>query len=157
MNEKLVSGEFRPKCSKGNFVINFILDVCLIIVTVLFIKTTLNPQNVDPRLFIGEGILIFILDYIMLLSPYQQYPRNYKIELSKENSLEDFKLFYKNKPLNIQYELNEEGKFSFKEPKKRLECIEYENNKCMSNLTKRRILNYFTAWLKENELLAETK
>ena len=148
------NGKFWPKCSKKSFVKNLILDLSLIAVTILAIYEILSFPDIDLKILIPSIILIPILDYLMLISPYQQYIEKYHIEFVNESKLDGFKLFYKKKELKILYEIDDEGKLLFKE-KNKLNCITYNDGSRMSNLTKRRILNYFTKWLSDNNLISE--
>jgi len=94
------------------------------------------------------------LDYIILLSPHQQYTENYFIEFNKDNISDGFKLFYRKKELTVSYKIDENGKIIFNENNK-LKCFAYADGSKLSNLTKRRIINYFTSWLSDNNLISE--
>jgi len=151
---KEADGKFYPKCRKKSFVCNLILDLCLLGATILFIREILNFPNSDIRILLLSGILIPILDYLMLLSPYQQYIEKYRIEFANENTLDGFKLFYRSKEVNLLYEIDDNGRIMLKKDNK-LNYISYADGSRMSRLTKCRIINYFKAWLKDNNLISE--
>lgn len=148
------NGKIIPKCGKKAFVINLLLDVCLIGITTFLICEILNFPNIDIKNLIPSIILIAILDYLMLLSPYQQYPEKYRIEFVNENTLNGFKLFYKNKEVKFSYVIDENEKIIFKDDNK-LEYISYADSSRMAQLTKRRIINYFKSWLMDNNLMSK--
>ena len=118
---------------------------------ILLIREILNFPNVNFVIFIVSVVLIPVLDYLMLLSPYQQYTENYYIEFPNENSFEGFKLFYRKKEVFVAYKVDKDGKFVFSDENK-LNCVSYVDGAKMSNLTKRRIINYFTSWMRDNDL-----
>lgn len=149
---KLVSGKFKPKCSKGMFFKNLILDVCLITITIIFICEVLKYANASLPVLIVCAVLIPFLDYVILLSPYQQYTENYYIEFKNENTLEGFKLFYRKQEVNVEYEIDENGKLVFAKENE-ADCFSYIDGSKLSNLTKNRMANYFIRWLKDNELM----
>ena len=51
--------------------------------------------------------------YIILINPYTQNKNNYYIEFESENSLANFRLYYKNKLVNIKYKIDNNGKIAF--------------------------------------------
>ena len=151
-DKKFITGKFKPKCSKGMLLINLILDLCLIAATILFILEVIKLGNANLSIVIISAILIPVLDYIILLSPYQQYTENYYIEFKDEKTIDGFKLFYRKRELEVLYEIDKNGKIVFKNSDG-TKCFAYKDGKRLSGLTKRRIINYFTAWLKDNNLL----
>jgi len=148
---KLVNGKFAPKCSKKDLFVNFVLDLGLICVTTLFILEVIKLSEANLSILILSAILIPILDYIILLSPDQQYTENYRIELKSENSIDGFKLFYRKRELTVSYKI-EEGKIIFDDSKNN---FTYKDGTKISYLTKQRIINYFSKWLSQNDLLFE--
>lgn len=97
---------------------------------------------------------LFGLGYLLLINLYTQKSKNYYIKFESENSLNNFKLSYKNKLVNIQYKIDENGKIAFSNNKKKLSCVSYVDGSKMSNLTKYKIINYFTKWLNDNNLMS---
>jgi len=149
---KLVNGKFKPKCSKGMFFENLILDLCLIGITTIFICEVLKLGSANFAVLIICAVLIPLLDYVILLSPYQQYTENYYIEFKSENTLEGFKLFYRKKELKVECRIDENGKLVF-DKENEAECVSYADGTKLSNLTRNRIVNYFIRWLKDNDLM----
>ena len=97
---------------------------------------------------------ICVSGYLLLISPYTQNPENYYIEFESESSLNNFKLSYKNKPVTIQYKIDNNGKIAFYDNNNKLSCISYKDGSNMSNLTKYKIMNYFAKWLNDNGLMS---
>lgn len=89
-----------------------------------------------------------------LVSPYFQNAKNYYIEFEKEDSLNNFQLYYKNKKIKIEYKIDLKGKIAFLNNERKLQCISYDDGSKMSNFTKYKIINYFTKWLSDNHLLS---
>ena len=153
LEQKFITGKFKPQYSKVDFTINLGLDIILVIVTVIFVCEVFKFANADLGVLLISAILIPLLDYVILLSPYQQYTENYYIEFEDENTLNGFKLFYAKKEVAVSYKINEEGKIVFDQEDK-LKCFNYADGSRMSSLRKRRIINYFTAWLKDKDLIS---
>lgn len=97
---------------------------------------------------------MFLVIYL-LISPYTQNPENYYIEFESENSLDNFKLSYKNKLVTIRYKIDNNGKITFYDNNNKLSCISYKDDSNMSNLTKYKIMNYFAKWLNDNGLMSD--
>lgn len=47
------------------------------------------------------------------------------------------------------------GKITFYNNNNKLSCISYKDGSNMSNLTKYKIMNYFTKWLNDNGLMSD--
>lgn len=154
LKNKEQKGKFIPKCGKKSLICNVILDLSLICTTTLLICEILKFPNSDIKILIPSIVLTMILDYLMLISPYQQYPEKYRIEFPKENTLDGFKLFYKNKEIKLLHEIDKNGKIIFKEDNK-LKYICYSDGSRMLKLTKKRIINYFKSWLNDNNLISK--
>ena len=105
--------------------------------------------------FVGmSAIGMFEVGYLLLISPYTQKSSNYYIEFQNENSLVGFKLSYKGKLVNIKHKIDNNGKIAFVDNSSKLNCISYADGTQMSNLVKYKIINYFTRWLNDNNLLS---
>lgn len=152
---KLVNGKIKPRYGKGAVILNILLDIGLIVAIVTFIHQLLNIGSADIELLIALIVGIPAIAYIILITPYQQNPNNYYIEFVDENTLEGFKLFYKNKLVKIDYKVDGKGKIAFKENEHKLHCINYADNSQMSNFTRYRIINYFSKWLNDNNLISD--
>ena len=90
-----------------------------------------------------------------MISPYCQNPNNYYIEFQDENTLADFKLYYKNKLVNVLYKVDQVGKIAFASNTNKLGCVSYADGSVMKKIDKYRIVNYFTLWLTENDLVSK--
>ncbi len=100
------------------------------------------------------GFGTFSVGYILAITPYTQNPNNFYIEFPNENSLAGFRLNYKGKQVAVKYAIDNNGKIAFADNNHKLNCISYADGTNMSNLTKYKIINYFTKWLQENNLLS---
>lgn len=147
------NGKFRPKCNQKKFLYNLVLDLCVLCVAGILIFEILKAPNSDTQNLVLSIVLLVILEYMMLISPYQQYPEKYRISFENEDTLSGFRLFYKKKEVKISYELDENGKISFEEGSL-LKNISYADGSVMLNLTKLRVINYFKGWLENNDLIA---
>lgn len=93
--------------------------------------------------------------YIILINPYTQNKNNYYIEFESENSLANFRLYYKNKLVNIKYKIDNNGKIAFTNNESKLSCVSYADGTKMSKLTKFRVMNYFIKWLNDYNLISD--
>lgn len=148
---KLVNGKIKPKYGKGAIFATIIMFLLLIASLIGFIYGVLN-LNTEFIFMCACGLFGF--GYLLLISPYTQNPNNYYIEFESEDSLNNFKLNYKNKLVSIQYKIDNNGKISFLNNASKLSCISYADGSKMNNLTKYKIINYFVKWLNDNELMS---
>ncbi len=151
-NVKLASGKFRPKFNKFSIVVTILFFILLGVSSIGLIYALLS-LNLDLMLTWGCGI--FASMYFILINPYTQNKNDYYIEFESENSLANFKLYYKNKLVNIKYKIDNNGKIAFANNNSKLDCISYADGTKMSKLTKFRIINYFTKWLNDYHLMSE--
>lgn len=149
---KLVNGKIKPKLSKEGIISTTIMIIIFIASLVGFIYTLIN-LNIELLFACLCGILAF--GYLLLISPYTQNSENYYIEFESQDSLNNFKLSYKNKLVNIQYKLDNNGKIAFNNNDSKLSCISYADGSKMTNLTKYKIINYFSKWLNDNNLMSD--
>lgn len=151
-NAKLASGKFRPKFNKFSIVVTVLLFILLGGTSIGLIYALLS-LNLDLILTCGCGI--FGLTYIILINPYTQNKNNYYIEFESENSLANFRLYYKNKLVNIKYKIDNNGKIAFANNESKLSCVSYADGTKMSKLTKFRVMNYFIKWLNDYNLMSD--
>ena len=59
------------------------------------------------------------------------------------------------KRINLKFYIDNEGKFKWANNNSKLKCISYFVGTKMRNFTKYRIINYFSAWLLENDYLSK--
>lgn len=148
---KLVNGKFRPKFGIGA-VFAILFFVLLFIISLVMFVLGLLSFNIRLMLVFGFGM--FSVGYLLAISPYTQKTSNFYIEFPNENSLAGFRLSYKGKQVAVKYAVDNDGKIAFADNNHKLECISYADGTNMSNLTKCKIINYFTKWLHENGLLS---
>lgn len=148
---KALNGRFKPKYTKGAIVC---IIIFLLFIVGFILALVYGMINLNLEFIIMPTIGIWAFGYMLLISPYTQRRKNYSIEFEKENTLKNFKLFYKGKLVNIDYKIDEEGKIEFKYNKKKIDCISYSDNSKMSNFEKYKIINYFSKWLSDNNLLS---
>lgn len=148
---KLVNGKFKPKFGIHGIISVVIMVLFIIAFICTFIYGILN-LNFE---FIAYSLLgLFGFGYLFLISPYTQSANNYYIEFQSENSLVGFRLYYKGKLVNILHSYDNNGKIAFANNNSKLSCISYADNSKMSNFTKYKIINYFTKWLSDKNLLS---
>ncbi len=147
----LVNGKIKPRFGKGAIIVIIIMFLLLIAFSIGFIYGLLN-FNLEFILMCACGLFGF--GYLLLISPYTQSSKNYYIEFESENSLNNFKLNYKNKLVDIQYKIDNSGKIAFLNNKSKISCVSYADGSKMSNLTKYKIINYFIKWLNDNGLMS---
>ena len=148
---KLVNGKFKPKFGASAIIVIIAMLLLLVASLIGFIYGLMN-LNLEFIIMCSCGL--FGLGYILLISPYTQSSKNYYIEFESENSLNNFKLNYKNKLVHIQYTIDNNGKIAFLSNNNKLSCISYVDGSKMGNLTKYKIINYFTKWLNDNGLMS---
>ena len=150
---KLANGKFKPKYGVGSIIglvtmiLFFIGFFCLFIFGLI---------KMNLELIVVPAGSMFALGYILLINPYTQKSSNYYIEFQNENTLDGFKLSYKDKGklVNILYKIDDNGRIAFANNSSKLSCISYADGTKMSNLVKYKIINYFIKWLSDNNLLS---
>ena len=153
METKLTDGKLEIKnlINKG-FIIGLLFVGALIILAIWFIVIGISEGNFRN---ISIGVVgLFAMIYLVMLIPAFQNKNNYEIEFPNKDSLEGFKLKYKDKLVDVKYYIDEEGKFLFANDEDKLECVSYADDSGMSNIVKYKIVNYFMLWLKNNDLLS---
>ena len=148
---KLVNGRFRPKYGARAIAGVIVMVLLLIIFFGLFIYGLISA---NLEFIIMPALGSFAFGYSLLINAYTQKPSNYYIEFQNEHSLANFKLSYKGKLVNIQYKIDDKGKIAFANNRSKLSCISYADGTKMSNFVKYKIMNYFTKWLNDNNLLS---
>lgn len=148
---KLVNGKIKPKFGKGA-IIGIIIMFLLLIASLIGFIYGLLSFDFEFIFMCACGLFGFV--YLLLISPYTQSSKNYYIEFESENSLDNFKLNYKNKLVAIKYKIDNNGKIAFSNNSSKLSCISYADGSKMSNITKYKIINYFTKWLNDNGLMS---
>ncbi len=148
---KLVNGKIRPKYGAGAIIGIAIMSLFFIGFFCAFIYGLIN---MNLEFVVMPAIGMFGFGYLLLISPYTQKSSNYYIEFQNENSLAGFKLSYKGKLVSIKHKIDNNGKIAFENNSSKLSCISYADGTQMSNLVKYKIINYFTKWLNDNNLLS---
>ena len=148
---KLINGKIKPKYGKKAIAGIVFMLLLLLLCIILFIYELIKMDLIDAILY-GFGIVCFL--YLFLISPYTQKSSYYYIEFQNENTLDGFKLSYKGKLVNIKYIVDKDGKIAFANNSSKLSCISYADGTKMNNFTKYRIINYFSKWLNDNNLLS---
>lgn len=149
---KFVNGKIRPKFGKGAIIGIVIMSLFLILSLIALFYGFLNFDS--ELILIGLGGS-FSMGGLLLISPYTQKSKNYYIEFESDNSLNNFKLIYKKKLVALQYRIDNNGKIAFSNNNNKLSCISYADGSKMSNFTKYKIINYFTKWLTDNDLISD--
>lgn len=106
-------------------IIGIVIMIIIFIASLIGLIPSILNFNIELIFVCLSGICVS--GYLLLISPYTQNPENYYIEFESENSLNNFKL----------------------------SCISYKDDSNMSNLTKYKIMNYFTKWLNDNGLMSD--
>lgn len=150
---KLINGKIKPKkrSIKTSIVITIFI-LLLIIFSITFIYG-LSNLNIEYMFFCGIGI--WGISYLLLISAYTQNSNNYYIQVKTKDSFEGFELYYKKKKIDLKFSVDNEGKFKWANNNAKLKCISYSDGTKMGNFTKYRIINYFSAWLLENDYLSK--
>ena len=110
----------------------------------------LNGYIAPIENFIGPFLLIMPVLYIFSISPYFQNKKNYKIVLD-----EDIKIYYKNKLLNFEYVVKEDGKVDFKDVLNKNKCISYADGSKMSDRLKYQHANFIAMALSELGIMSQ--
>lgn len=148
---KLVNGKIKPKYGVRGIVSTIIMILFFLGFFCAFIYGLIN---INVEYIIMPMIGMYGFGYLLLISPYTQKSSNYYIEFQNENSLSGFKLSYKGKLVNIKYKIDNKGKIAFANNSSKLSCISYADGTKMGNLVKFKIINYFTKWLNDNNLIS---
>lgn len=149
----LLNGRIKPRKKGILTYLGLIFELVAIIgFSIAFIYGVFTV-NIEFIVFGGGAALSFV--YLWLISAYTQRSKNYYIKVQNPNSFENIELYYKKKRVNLKYLVDNEGKFKWANNEAKLECVSYYDGTNMSNFTKYRILNYFSAWLLDNDYLSK--
>ena len=148
---KMVNGKFKPKYG-ASAIISMTLFILVLIGSIIAFIYGIANTNIEFIIF--PSLLIFSISYVLLISPYTQKASNYHIEFQSDNSLAGFRLLYRNKLVNILYRIDQNGKIAFVNNISKLSCISYADGSKMNNIVKYKIINYFSKWLHDNNLLS---
>lgn len=113
----------------------------------------LTTEDLDMVVIGPLGIWAFM--YLLRVSPYTQTGKSYRIEFKEEGTFEGIRLFYKEKEVLLDYEVDEVGKFKWKYNGKKTACVCYKDGSKMKRLLKYKITNYYTLWLLEQGFLSD--
>ena len=150
---KLMNGKIKhKKRSVKTSIVIIIFILLLIIFSITFLYGLIN-LNIEYMFFCG--ITIWGISYLLLISAYTQNSNNYYIKVKTDDSFEVFELYYKQKKIALKFFIDNEGKFKWANNNSKLKCISYFDGTKMRNFTKYRIINYFSAWLLENDYLSK--
>ena len=149
----LVNGKIKPKYVISNIIgciIVFLLDILFAFLLIFY-----GIINFDLEFIFFPVLGIVVCTYFLLIIPVLQNPNNFYIKFKDYKTLEGFELYYKNKKVNVLYKLDGRGRIMFNTNIKKKDCISYADGSKMSNVLKFKIINYFSMWLKSNNLLSE--
>lgn len=149
---KLMNGKIKPKLSPFGY-----LGVAVMVVAWIgfFFAFLYGIMNFNLEYIVMPAVGLWGFGYILRISPYTQSSKDYYITVQSENSLAGFELYYKKKKVNIAYKVDSKGKIAFANNAQKTQCISYADGSKMKNITKYRIVNYFTKWLMSNHLLSD--
>jgi len=100
------------------------------------------------------GMVIF--DVYVAFITFIQKSSDYRFEFVPEAGLKDFKVFYKEKELKLDYKLDKNGRFMWENEKKPFTCIGYADDSSMNKyITKYRVLNHINIVLEQNGLYSD--
>lgn len=150
---KLMNGKIKPKKKGIKTYITIIIFTLLLIA--FFIVLLYGLINFNIEYILWGSISTLATGYILLISAYTQNSNNYYIKFKNQNSFEGIELYYKKKQINLKFLVDQEGKFKWANNNSKLKCVSYFDGSHMSNFTKYRIINYFSAWLLENDYLSK--
>jgi hypothetical protein len=91
--------------------------------------------------------------YCMSLSPVMQSGRNYDISLP-DGTLSSLQVIYKGKQVLVDYVLDENGFFMWRDNAHKLSCLRYADGSKMSGTKKYKVINYLTYTLVQTKLLS---
>ena len=149
----LMNGRIKPKKKGFATYLGLIFELIAIIVFTIVFLYGVVTFNFEYIFFGIVGTISFV--YMWLISAYTQSSKNYYLKVQNPSSFENIELYYKKKRVNLKYVVDNEGKFKWAKDDAKLECVSYFDGTNMSNFTKYRILNYFSAWLLDNEYLSK--
>ena len=102
---KLINGKIKPK--KRSFKTSIVLTIftlLLIIFSVAFLYGIIN-MNIEYIFFCG--LTVWGITYLLLISAYTQNSNNYYIKVKAENSFEGFELYYKQRKVELKFDVDE--------------------------------------------------
>ncbi|MCR5798483.1 MAG: hypothetical protein K6G69_00215 [Lachnospiraceae bacterium] len=112
-------------------------------------------KGVNESIIIGV-CLVGIAFYIFLIAPISHSSDRYRFEFRQGKGLADFKLFYNDREVKVEYKLDKTGRFMWKDMKRKPDCLSYADGKKMDlYFTKYRVLNYVNLFMKQNDLLSD--
>ena len=139
----------------GNYITTILICLGLVGGGIFFILKITDPVE---KWIIGIG-LWFIAVYIYLISMISQNAKDYRFEFTSGEGLKDFKVFYKDKEIELAYKLDRFGKFMWADYKHKAVCISQKDKKMdgpvFNNFTKYRIMNYVNGFLTQNDLMSK--
>lgn len=139
----------------GNYITTILICLALVGAGVFFILKIADPVE---KWVIGIG-LCFVAVYIYLISMISQKPADYRFEFVPGEGLRDFKLFYRDREIELAYKLDRFGKFMWADYKHKAVCISRKDKKMdgpvFNNFTKYRIMNYVNGFLTQNDLMSK--
>ena len=149
---KAANGHIKPKYGSNAYIRIGIMILFIILSIGLLIFGLIN---LNIELIIGGLLFSFCFGYLFLISPYTQNPKDYIIDFETAASLNNFKLYYKNKLVDVKYRIDSKGKIAFLNNKNKLSCISYADGSNMSTLTKYKIINYFAKCLNDGNIMSD--
>ena len=127
------------------------LTVILIVLLILSVVAAVSFLN--GGWMYAVGMIAFVI-YVPLIT-FAQKKSDYRFEFRDEKGLRDFKLYYKDKELKLDYRLDRTGRFMWDDNRKSINNISYADGSRMNTVyTKYRILNFVNSFMEQNGLNA---
>ena len=127
--------------------------ICIIaVMAALFVVVVISAKN-GGWIYV-VGILAFMI-YVPAIT-FAQKKSSYRFEFKENKGLQDFKVYYKDRELKLDYRLDKNGRFMWQDAKKEINNICYADGGRMDTyFTRYRILNYINSYMEQNGLRAE--
>lgn len=143
------------KVRLGSYISSLLISLGLCVIGVYFIIKIEDPVE---RWVCGLG-LVFVAVCVYLISMAGQNAGNYRFEFVPDQGLKNFKLYYKDIEIAIDYKLDKEGRFMWGDYRSRAKCITYADERkadlLFNNFTKYRIMNYMSGLFEQNNLMSK--
>lgn len=151
---KAISGKYKPnlKDKRKAYISLAIMLLLAVILFAMAIKALSGGTIVNALLlFFGA----FACLYLIGISPWAQNPNNYRFEIEEGEPIQNLRIYYKGKPVEIDFVVGEDGKIRFADEKNKHSCVRWADGSKMSQFAAYRLANVFAKHMADIDLLSE--
>jgi len=124
----------------------------LVVMAVMLVVVVICILN---KMWIYAAGMILFMIYVPFIT-FAQSKKDYRFDFVKGKGLRDFKFYYKDKEVKLDYRLDRHGRFMWEDNRKPINNIGYADGSRMNlYITRYRIMNYVNCVMEQNNLKAE--